>query len=197
VLTDSDDEAINAWQNCVAQESEGTLVSSDEATQEEDEQGQAPDHHDEDQGQAQSSGEDTRTAPTLTAPKHTHTVRTNQYYTLTDNRNYTDCRLKFHEHLLAGPGGMAKAGARQASKTLSPAAHGETREDPTVTYLILRAWALWRMRQSPQWLHAKSVRQLFYDEEVRKIKIKLASMQHPLHNKVRERLHTWAPEVLV
>ena len=92
---------------------------------------------------------------------------------------------------------MAKPGTRHASKTLSPGVHGETREDPKVTYLILRAWALWRMRQSPQWLQAKSVRQLFYDEEVRKIKIKLASMQLPLHNKVRERLHTWAPEVLV
>ena len=88
---------------------------------------------------------------------------------------------------------MAKPGARQASKTLSPAVHGETRGDPKLTYLILRAWALWRMQQSPEWLHVKSVRQFFYEKEVRKIKICLADAQHPLHDKVRERLHAWAP----
>ena len=124
-------------------------------------------------------------------------MRTNQYYTLTDNRNYPDCRLAFHDHVLGGPGGMAKPGARQASKTLSPAVHGETRGDPKLTYLILRAWALWRMQQSPEWLHAKSVRHFFYEKEVRKIKICLAAAQHPLHDKVRKRLHAWAPEVLL
>jgi len=196
--SDSDEEAIIAWEKTLASDSDGTLLSSEDDSREEGNQGQDPDHNRMTQGQAPSSGEEAPSLRTLkAAPKHTHTVRTNEYYTLTDNRNYPDCRLAFHEQWLRGTGGMAKAGARQASKTLSPAVHGETREEPKLSYLILRAWALWRMQQSPEWLQAKSERQLFYDAEVRKIKIRLASLQHPLHDKVRERLHAWAPEVLL
>jgi hypothetical protein len=192
--TDSEDEALRAWKNIEANDSDSEhLVSS-----EDDEQGQAQVNMEDEQDEGPLSGEDEAGSLLTKAAKHTHThtVDSNPYYTLTDNRNYSDCRLTFHQQWMSGPDFMAKPGKRFASKTLSPAVHGELRHDPVCTHVVLRSWAIWRMRQSPAWLHAKSVRQMFVDNEVGDVKRTLATMDHPLHVKVVERLRAWAPEVL-
>ena len=45
-------------------------------------------------------------------------------------------------------------GRGQMSKQLAPSQIGEARSGPRRTKALLRAWALWRMRQSGEWLVA-------------------------------------------
>ena len=49
-------------------------------------------------------------------------------------------------------------GNHQMSKQLSPSQFGEERADPRITKALLRAWALWRTRQSVEWLVAHTRR---------------------------------------
>ena len=53
-----------------------------------------------------------------------------------------------------------------ASKQPAPSQFGEARNDPRRTKALLRAWPLWRMRQSVEWLvaHTRRHRQLAWDE---------------------------------
>jgi len=57
-------------------------------------------------------------------------------------------------------------GHSQMSKQLAPSQFDEARNDPARTMAVLRAWALWRMRQSHEWLAAqpRRRRQLARDE---------------------------------
>ena len=53
-------------------------------------------------------------------------------------------------------------GRDNLSKQLVPSEFGEERNDPRRTKVLLRAWTLWRMRQSGEWLvaHTRRHRQL-------------------------------------
>ncbi len=128
------------------------------------------------------------------APRGTHTIESTTYWTLTDNRNYPECRIRFQDYWLSAAGGLGQGGI-SGSKTLSVRAHGEPRESPEVTYTVLRAWALWRMRQSPGWLAARTCRQAFWDSELARLR---SGLPHLTLNPLAERrLREWAPEVLV
>ncbi len=125
-------------------------------------------------------------------PLGTHTVCTNEYYTLTDNPNYPDCRLRFHDSWI-NQGGLGK---RCSSKTLVPAHHNDDRRNPVCTYIVLRAWALFRMSQSPEWLKEKTVRQMFVESEIKALREELQAVKRPLSQKAEARLQEWAPRVL-
>ncbi len=124
-------------------------------------------------------------------PPGTYSVCTNAYYTLTDNLNYPNCRLRFHDSWVH-PGGL---GRRCFSKTLVPEHHNDSRQNPVCTYIVLRAWALYRMSQSPVWLNEKTVRQMFVENEIKALREEVQAVR-PLCLKAEARLQEWAPRVL-
>ena len=74
-------------------------------------------------------------------PRHTHTVWSNEVFTLTDNRNYKDLRVQIKPNY-QWPNML---GNRETQKSLSCSKYGDARENPTVTKMLLEAWSLWRL----------------------------------------------------
>jgi hypothetical protein len=74
------------------------------------------------------------------AAAHTHTSWANDYFVLTDNRNYMDMRMRIQPRW-TGPNHL---GSRMTSKTLRPAHFGDTRTEPDQILLVLKAWMLHR-----------------------------------------------------
>ena len=74
------------------------------------------------------------------AAAHTHTAWSNDYFTLTDNRNYRDVRMRIQARWT----GPQRLGSTLASKTSVPAHFGEARSEPDQTVLVLIAWMLYR-----------------------------------------------------
>ena len=74
------------------------------------------------------------------AAAHTHTVWSNDYFVLTDNRNYKNLRMRVQQRWT----GPKHLGAALASKTLIPAHFGDSREEPDQVILVLKAWMLHR-----------------------------------------------------
>ena len=66
----------------------------------------------------------------------------------TENRNYNNLRMAL-KIMYQHPDYL---GPLHTSKTLSVAQFGDTREEPTVTRLVLHAWALWRTTFPPDFL---------------------------------------------
>jgi hypothetical protein len=67
-------------------------------------------------------------------------------------------RHQFKEPL---PHGM---GAWLMSKQVTPRDYGETREEPVRSLLLLRAWSLWRARQT-DWADARGFRKRHFEEQ--------------------------------
>ena len=74
------------------------------------------------------------------AAAHTHSIWANDYFTLTDNRNYNNIRMRVQQRWT----GSKHLGAALASKTLVPAHFGDRREEPDQIILVLKAWMLHR-----------------------------------------------------
>jgi hypothetical protein len=74
------------------------------------------------------------------AAAHTHTSWANDYFVLTDNRNYMDMRMRIRPRW-TGPDHL---GSWMTSKTLRPANFGDTRTEPDQILLVLKAWMLHR-----------------------------------------------------
>ena len=77
---------------------------------------------------------------TARAAAHTHTAWSNDYFVLTDNRNYKDVRMSIRLRWK----GPRHLGSTLASKTLVPAQYGDTRSEPDQIVLVLKAWMLYR-----------------------------------------------------
>ena len=92
----------------------------------------------------------------------TYVVWTNGYFYLTDHRDQKYLRILTYGHW----GRDDQMGRDQMSKQLAPSQLGEARNDPRRTKVLLRAWALWRMRQSGEWpdAHIRRHRQMARDE---------------------------------
>jgi hypothetical protein len=92
----------------------------------------------------------------------THVVWTNGYFFLQDRRDQKHLRILMYGHW----GRDDQMGKYNLSKQLVPSEFDEDRNDPRRTKVVLRAWALWRMRQSGAWFdaHSRRHRQLARDE---------------------------------
>ena len=65
------------------------------------------------------------------------------YYSV-DNSGQHDVKIVMHSKWShEPPGGMGREGR---SRTLTPVHYDETRENPERSWLLLRAWMLWRVR---------------------------------------------------
>jgi hypothetical protein len=88
----------------------------------------------------------------------TYVVWNNGYFFLSDHPDQKFLRIQMYRHWCSDE----QMGNHHMSKQLSPSQFGEERADPRITKALLRAWALWRMRLSPEWLaaHDRRNRQL-------------------------------------
>ena len=69
----------------------------------------------------------------------------NGFFYIPDNEGNPDCKIIAHEAWCgARPIGLGSTGK---SKTMTPRHYGETRDQPTRTWFLLRAWMVWRARQ--------------------------------------------------
>ena len=71
---------------------------------------------------------------------HTHTAWSNDYFVLTDNRNYGNVRMRVHSRWT----NPADLGKTLSSKTLVPTHFGDARDEPDQIVLVLKAWMLHR-----------------------------------------------------
>ena len=97
---------------------------------------------------------------------------------------------------LPPPAGMGRS--PQMSKTLTPRHYGETRDSPIRSFLLLRAWMLWRFAQHG-WAMAERGRHRQYDEdfaellgEIRKLAYADRFLGNAEANKV---LQLWVPDM--
>ena len=126
------------------------------------------------------------------APAHVHTAWENDHFILTDNRNYPNVRMRMKE-MFQHPDLL---GAGQSSKTLSVAQFGDTREEPTVTRLVLHAWALWRTTSPPGFLATRPQCRRAWENDVKALREEIAALRRPLNARARQLLGDWLPSVL-
>ena len=96
----------------------------------------------------------------------------------------------------APPGGMGKRLPR--SRTLTPTTYGETRENPKMYLLLLRAWMLWRSRDNG-WASRDRGRQNHVDGEASRLDQSIKAMNaaggssgDPTADAL---LKTWVPDI--
>ena len=121
----------------------------------------------------------------------------NGYFYIIDNTGVDETvKIVMHRGWShAPPGGM---GDRQTSKTLTPAHYGETRENPQRSWLLLRAWMLWRARAN-DWVSADRGRLRHFDEEVLVLERRIKGMSEPgsllCNQMAAAKLKVWVPDI--
>ena len=128
------------------------------------------------------------------APAHTHTAWQNDYFVLTDNRNYGDVRMRVIDRWT----GPAHLGRSFRSKTLVPGHVGDDRHEPDQVFLVLRAWMLYRWQGNGRRFLELPVRMRAWQRELDALRADIgkrggAGALRPLTLlKIRE----WAPEAV-
>ncbi len=136
-------------------------------------------------------------APVSRMASGTHVAYSNGYFTFTDNRNYPDCRAQVlrrwckPEHM----------GTASCSKTLPPSSHGEPRESPIRTMLVLRAWMLGRAKVGG-FCDARSSRRRLFAGELRSLRadiVAMSSASNPTsgNETADNRIREWVPRVML
>ena len=141
-----------------------------------------------------SDSEDEEAAQGPRAAQHTHTVWQNDYFVLTDNRNFPSVRMSVKERWK----GDAFLGRPCGSKTLVPHHFGDDRNEPDQVFIALRAWMLHRWR-------GNNGRFLEHPCRLRVWQRELAALQADIKGRSKEaalgaltllRVREWAPEAL-
>ena len=124
----------------------------------------------------------------------THVVSSNGYFTLTDNRNYPDVRMSIMRQWCR----KGELGVEELSKTVVPKHYGDDRACPTRSFLVLRAWMLWRARRDG-WCSLRSSRRMVFADEFRALKkeLHIAGGGAPTTGNAAadERMKEWLPEL--
>ena len=137
------------------------------------------------------------------AAEKTHRVKRpplwdNGYFYIPDNTGNPDVKINMHQcwsH--EPPGGM---GLVKRSKTLTPAHYGESRADCVKSFLMLRAWMLWRVKQKG-WVDYDRGRMRHFAEEGTKLQRKIAALEpRPRgkllgHARADALLQDWVPDI--
>ena len=149
-------------------------------------------HSDSDNEAAPAAVED---APGARALAHTHTAWSNDYFVLTDNRNFDNVRMRI-QHRWTGANHL---GTSLVSKTLVPAHFGDSREQPDQIVLVLKAWMLhrWAADDRRFLLQRRSRLQAWIREEsALRAAIQERGGPDALHPHARATILHWAPTVL-
>ena len=141
-----------------------------------------------------SDSEDQEAAQGPRAAQHTHTAWQNDYFVLTDNRNFPDVRMSVKERWK----GDAFLGRPCGSKTLVPRHFGDDRHEPDQVLIALRAWMLHRWQ-------GNGGRFLEHPSRLRAWQRELAALQADIRGRSGAaalgpltllRVKQWAPEAL-
>ena len=124
----------------------------------------------------------------------TYVVWTSGYFFLSDHPDQKLLRVQMYGHW----GRDDQMGNRQMSKHLAPSQFGEARADPRVTNALLRAWALWRMGLSPEWLAARDRRHRQLARGEAELERDVRTLPGPITGDPRadDMLRYWALEVV-
>ena len=143
---------------------------------------------------ASSDSEDPEAARGARAAQHSHTAWHNDYFVLTDNRNYPDVRMSVQQRWK----GDAHIGRACGSKTFVPRHFGDDRHEPDQVFLALRAWTLYRWQ-------GHGHRFLEHPCRLRAWQRELAALQADIRGRGGEaalgpmtllKIREWAPETL-
>ena len=128
------------------------------------------------------------------AAAHTHSIWWNDYFVLTDNRNYPNLRMRVQQRW-TGPHHL---GAEAASKTLVPAHFGDSREQLDQIVLVLKAWMLHRWMGNDGKFIKRRSRQAAWERERDALAHDLRARggRHALHANALAKIQMWAPGVL-
>jgi hypothetical protein len=125
----------------------------------------------------------------------THVVAplSNQYFTFINNKGYPDVKVVVRRRW-RGELGLG-------SKTVTPAKVGDMRENPTRSYLVLRAWALAKFT-SKEFHKEKSIRRKFVENETRELRAAILAMTPsgtPTtgNREADQMIRSWLPELLL
>ena len=96
------------------------------------------------------------------------------------------------------PGGLGVKPTK--SKTMLPSKCGETRDVPTRSFLVLKAWIIWRARQTDGFLESSASRQRRFDEEAEDLLAHIKRIQPQADGLLGNAhattlLREWAPDV--
>ena len=128
------------------------------------------------------------------AAQHTHTAWQNDYFVLTDNRNFPDVRMRVKDRWK----GVEHLGRSCGSKTLVPGHYGDDRAEPDQVILVLKAWMIYRWQQNDGRFLQRSCRERAWQTEVQNLMRDVARRggELALHLATRARLREWAPQAL-
>jgi hypothetical protein len=134
----------------------------------------------------------------------THVIFTNGYFTLSNNKTcypnsairiYLDCKIR----ILPKWQKDEFLGKKNAAKNANFAEFGDDPDAPVLSYMVLRAWMLGRMKQG-DFHNAKTCRKKWFAEELKGLQDDVASLGfggHTTGNPAADnRILGWAPEVL-
>ncbi len=113
----------------------------------------------------------------------------NELFSLTDNRNYPDCRMKVRPQFLTNE----LMGTTNPSKTSTPSRLGDERHTPDQVFIVLKAWALFRMQYNA--FLSRASRRAVFDRESESLRAEVAE-RGDLHANTVRALRAWAPHVL-
>ena len=129
------------------------------------------------------------------AAAHTHTIWSNDYFVLTDNRNFNNLRMRIQQRWT----GPKHLGAALASKTLIPFHFGDKREEPDQIILVLKAWMLHRWNGNDGKFLKRRSRYIAWERERDALAkdVKARGGGRPsLHKNAIKKIELWAPSVL-
>jgi hypothetical protein len=129
-------------------------------------------------------------------PPGVHVYYTNGYFTFTDNASYPDIKC----HVMTKWCTKAYMGDTNKSKTLVPSHFGDSRESPTRTKLVLRAWMLHKAA-TKDFANGRSSRCKLFAAEAASLRSDIVAMSSEKNmttsnNHADELIASWAPLVL-
>jgi hypothetical protein len=125
-----------------------------------------------------------------------HVVWTNGYFTLTDNPNYPDAKVRIVPRWATA----SEMGISQMSRTVVISHFDSDVAEPVRSYMVLRAWMIHRAQQRG-WCDAKSCRKRWFQSEVEQLRkdvVNLAVEGGGTGSVLADELiHQWVPSLLV
>ena len=120
-------------------------------------------------------------------------VWSNRYFYILDNSGHPDVKIRMYDAWTT----EEQMGHRDMSKTLTPSHYGETRENPARSFVLLRAWMLWRARRDG-WATARPGRSRQFEVDAADLERDIRALPGPLtgDGAANARLREWVPDIV-
>ena len=125
----------------------------------------------------------------------TYSVMSNGYFTLVNDPNYPDCKMRILPRWRV----KGELGDKLMSKTATIADYDRDQENPILTYLVLRAWMIYRF-QFAEFVDAKASRKALLRRWEHQLMVDIANLgvgNGGTGNKLADdKMRKWAPQCL-